>query len=171
MRTDRALARGLARVGQLWNDGRYADAFQEVERLLGLSPANPRLLVMRAQLAQLQDFQGQSDSPTLDEVGADLKRAARLDESSPVPLIELGYFHYAVRDDPKSASRYFRRAIQQCRDLLCEALHGQAKALAEQDRVAEAFDCLARAHALRHHDGKATEEDVIAQLRMILSDQ
>jgi hypothetical protein len=55
MRVGTALRQGLAKVGRAWRDGHYDQALVEVVRLLGISPANPSLLILRAQLIQLQD--------------------------------------------------------------------------------------------------------------------
>lgn len=78
---------------------------EEVDRLLTLGPANPTLLVTRAQLIRLQD--AEAGSPTLDDAEADLRLAVKLDESPLVPLIESACFTHAVKDDARGASRLF----------------------------------------------------------------
>lgn len=166
MRIETALKRGLDRVGRLWEEGRYELALDDVRRLLELSPANPRLLVMRAQLTQLQDTE--EEPPTLADAKADLKLASQLDEVSPAPLIELAYFTYAIDDDARGASRLFRGAIARCRELLREALLGQAKALTELGREGEALACLAEAQGLGRRDAKGDDAELLDQFRAIL---
>jgi hypothetical protein len=127
-----SIKQGLARVGQAWKAQRFDDALAEIDRLLAISPCSPPLLVKRAQLIQLQD--DEDGTPTLDDAKADLKLATDLDDQSPAGLIELGCFLLAVEDDPKKASVLFQKAILRCRDLLEEALRGQAEAEAELGR-------------------------------------
>ncbi|CAN5915167.1 hypothetical protein BH23PLA1_BH23PLA1_34240 [soil metagenome] len=103
MSIEETLKKGLVKVGQDWQARRYVAALEGVERLLEFSPGNPVLFVMRAQLTQLQDED--SSGPSLRDVSKDLKSAVALDQQSPVPLIELGYFTYAIEDDAKKASR------------------------------------------------------------------
>jgi hypothetical protein len=94
-----------------------------------------------------------------------LKLAADLDEQSPVALVELGHLLYAMADDAQAASRYFQKAIPLCKDLLKEALIGQAKAFSELERDADALACLAEAYSLLAHDGKSSTEDLLDQCR------
>lgn len=163
MKAERALRRGLAEVKRAWRAGRFEQALGIVEGLLVVSPANPSLLVMRAQLAQLQD--APDGRPTLEDAEADLKLAVRLDEHSPVPLVELGYLTHATKDDARAATRFFDEAIGRCRELLREALLGQAKALSELGRDAEALALLAEARGL--HATRNTDE-LVEEFRTIL---
>src|ERR1700736_5456006 len=84
-----ALKRGLAKVRRDWQAGHYDRALAEVNRLLIEWPDNPHLLVMWADLIQLQEA---DDGPTLEEAKAAYRRAADLDSDSPAALIELGHF-------------------------------------------------------------------------------
>ncbi len=165
MKVGTALKQGLAKVGREWDDGHYLQALVEVDRLLEISPANPSLLILRAQLIQLQD--DAAGSPTLDDARLDLKLAADLDERSPVALIELGYLIYATADDAKAATRYFQKAIPLCRDLLKEALIGQAKAFSELERDSDALACLAEAYSLLPHNGKSSTEEFLEQWKSL----
>ena len=165
MRVGTALKQGLARVGRAWRDRHYLEALAEVDGLLEISPANPSLLILRAQLIQLQD--DEVGAPTLDDARMDLKLAADLDEQSPVALVELGYLLYAMADDAKAASRYFQKAIPLCKDLLKEALIGQAKAFSELERDADALACLAEAYSLLSHNGKSSSEDLLEQWKSL----
>jgi len=166
MKAGLSLKRGLAEVWRAWEAEHYDLALAKLDRLVELNPANAPLLIMRAQLIQLQEGPNEP-TPPYDDALADLKLATALDTQSPVALIELGYLLYAVADDAKTASKYFRKAIPVCRDLLREALLGQAKALADQEEDAEALACLVEAYSLRTHNGKSGGEDVLEQLRML----
>jgi tetratricopeptide (TPR) repeat protein len=166
MKTTAALKRGLAKVWRDWESQRFDRALAEIERLLESQPDNPRLLVMRANLIPLQD-EVVAGGPTLEDARKDLKTAIKLDDRSPNPLIELGYFLYTFDDDAKAASKYFQKAIELCRELLKNALIGQAKALSELEHDAEAMGCLAEAYWLSEHNGKLNAEEIIEQLRSL----
>ena len=71
---------------------------------------------MRSDLTQLQD--DEDGSPTLTDAKADLETAVAMDEDSPVALIELGYFVYAIEDDVRTALKHFQKAIPICRSHL-----------------------------------------------------
>ncbi|MEJ7637032.1 MAG: hypothetical protein WKF75_03330, partial [Singulisphaera sp.] len=74
MRVGTALKQGLAKVGRARYDRHYLQALMEVDRLLEISPANPSLLILRAQLIQLQE--DEAGAPALDDARMDLKLAA-----------------------------------------------------------------------------------------------
>jgi Flp pilus assembly protein TadD len=166
MKSSAALKRGLAKVRVDWDKHRFDRALAEVERLLENQPDNPRLLVMRANLIPLQDEPNERGL-TLDDARRDLKTAVELDDRSPEPLTELGYFLYSFDDDAKAASKYFQKAIELCRDLLKDALIGQAKALSDLEHDSDALACLAEAYWLSSHNGKSNAEDIIEQLRSL----
>jgi tetratricopeptide (TPR) repeat protein len=154
------MKRGIAKARRLWREERCDLALNEVERLLKDWPYNPQLLIMRADLIQLQDEV--DGEPTSSDAKSDLEMAASLDEDCPTALIELGYFVFAVEDDAKTASKHFQKAIRLCRSLLKDALTGQAKALVELGRDAEALGCLAEAFS---QNGKSGGEEILQQLR------
>src|SRR4051794_31636368 len=93
------LKRKMGFVWRLWRQRRYDRALIEVNHLLETRRDNARLLVLRAALIQLQEDDG--ETPSLDDARDDLRLAVSLDEKSPESLIDLGYFLYAVDDDPK----------------------------------------------------------------------
>jgi tetratricopeptide (TPR) repeat protein len=152
MKPSKSLKRGLTEVRREWRAGRYDRALDMVGRLLENWPDNPHLLLLRAELIQLQEENG----PSLDEAKATLQRAVALDEQSPAALIELGHFLLAVEADAQAASKCFDKAIALCRRLLKEALLGQAETLAELERQPDALACLAEAYWLQSHNGKST---------------
>jgi tetratricopeptide (TPR) repeat protein len=151
-----SLKRGLSHVWKAWREERFDLALNEVNRLLEKRPDNSQLLVLRAELAQLQEDGG----PSLREVREELTLAVALDPRSPNALIELGYFHSAVEDDAEAASKSFRKAIKLCRDLLKEALLGQAEVLLELERDDEARTCLLEAVQLISSNGRPDLEDM-----------
>jgi len=165
MKTASSLKRGLTKVWKLQDDRRYDLALKEVDSLLEDWPGNAQLLVLRAELIQLQE--DEEGSPSLEDAKNDLKRALALDELSPNTLIEMGYFLFKVEDDAKAASKYFQRAIKQSREFLREALLGQAELLSEQDQKEEALACLLEAYQLRTQNGHLIERDLLERLKAL----
>jgi tetratricopeptide (TPR) repeat protein len=135
---------------------RFDRALTELNRLLCRWPDNPALLIMRAELIQLQD--AHAASPSLDDARADLERAAELDERCPNAQIELGHFLFAVKDNPKAALRCFKKATVMCRHLLKETLLGQADVLVELGRDADARACLVEAKCIHSHNGRPSTD-------------
>jgi tetratricopeptide (TPR) repeat protein len=142
---------GLARVRRAWLARDFAKALAEVDKLLKQWPDNPHLLVLWADLIQLQDTDGE---PTIEGAKAAYRRAIALNADSPEPHVGLGHYLFAVDDDPKAASECFAITVELCRSWLREALLAQAEALMELGRKQEAFDCRAQAHWLDKHNGK-----------------
>lgn len=163
MKTLESLKRGVSKARRLWREGRRDLALSQVDRLLEMWPDNPRLLVMRAELTQLQD--DVEGIPTLEDAKSDLIRAAGLDEDSPDPLIELGHFLFAVQDDAKRASRCFDKAVHLSVDLLTQALVGQAQALAELGQEAKASASLMTACSLVAQYRSSVRETVLERIR------
>lgn len=168
MKTIDSLKRGIAKARRLWRDGRRDLALTEVQRLLTEWPDNTRLLVMRAQLTQLQD--DADGVPTLDDAKNDLQKASELDDQSPAALIELGYLCYAVEDDSKAASRHFKKALNLCVDLLTQALVGHAGALADLDEKSKALNSLMEACSLVANYPDSVRDDVKSRLKGLLED-
>ena len=128
MKHTRSFDSGLAELAKLWEPGRFQKALTLVNRLLQEWPDNPLLLVKKAHLIQLQVS---TEGPDLEEAQAALERAAELDEASPLPLIELGFFHFAVQDDAQTALTYFEKAEELSKKLLKECRSGKKAALRE----------------------------------------
>jgi predicted Zn-dependent protease len=127
-----SLRQGLEDVDRQWHAGHFAGALTQVERLLEEWPSNPHLLVLRAELVQLQDT---CEGPTLGQAKDDLERAVELDPDSPAPLIELGHFLLAIEDDAEAAVQCFQRAMNLCVRLLKDAQHGRDQARQELGQV------------------------------------
>jgi len=147
--------RGLAKVQREWRARRYDRALVELDELLQDWPENPQLLIMRGQLIQLQEG---SEGPSLEQAKAALKRAADLDQESPVALLELGHYLFAVEDNAEAAEKCFSKAIASCRQLLLEALLAKAKVLTELERRSDALACLAEAYWLQPRNGRSARE-------------
>ncbi len=128
MKPTAAFTSGLERIDALWKPGHFGKALALVDRLLTEWPDNPVLLVKRGQLIQLQESEG---GPGLEEARAMLERAANLDEESPLPLIERGFFLFAVEDDAAAAAACFEKAEALGVRLLKECRKGKRAALAE----------------------------------------
>jgi tetratricopeptide (TPR) repeat protein len=170
MKSLTAFKRGVAKVRRDWQEGHYEAALREVDRLLKEWPDNPRLLVMWADLIQLQDA---TNGPSLGEAKSAYQRAAELEGDGSPALVELGHFLYSLDDDAKSANKIFDKAITAYRRLLIEALLGRAKALHEMGRVSEARACLDEAYMLRLRDPDGpdlttTFEEIMGQLNELL---
>lgn len=128
----------LARVHDLWADGQYDQALQEVEELLKVWPGNAALHIIWAALVQLQDQPAHS----LEEAKEALEVARRLDKDSPAAAIELGHFLDAVEDNPQAANKAFSEGVALARRLLVDALVGQARSLLQLNKKKEATKCL-----------------------------
>ena len=164
-KTKPGLAAGIGRVQAFWREGKYQQALNEVNDLVRNWADNPRLLVMRACLIQLQDNES---GPSLEDAKADLQRAILLDDQSPSPLVELAHFQLAVEDNPRVACKTFERVANLTRVLLKEALLGQADALSELDRRQEALARLVEAFSIHSHKGNShpqpDEEEILERL-------
>jgi len=157
--------RGVAEVRHDLEHGKYERALARVAKLLQDWPDNPQLLVMWADLIQLQES---DEGPSLDDARAALQRASELEGPSPAALIELGAYYYAVDDDPAAANKTFDKAIRLCKRLLIDAILGRAKALGDLERSQEAFACLAQAYALQNQNGHvpgADTAEILEQLK------
>jgi len=155
MRSISSLKRSLAKVRRLWLARKYAPAFAEVEHLRKEWPDNPHLLVMWADLLQLQD---KDHGPSLQQAKLSYQRAIDLDAQSPEALVGLGHYLYAMDDDNKGAHACFAKAIALCRNWLRETLLAQAKVLNELGRQQEAFACLAEAHLVSQSNGRTAND-------------
>jgi tetratricopeptide (TPR) repeat protein len=168
MRTSTSLKRGLDRVLALRREQRFDLALQDVTRLMELWPDHPRLLVLRAELIQLQgDEEG---LPTLDDAKNDLKRAVALDPFSADALIELGYFLYAVEDDAKAAAKYFEKVVHLCVEQFTQALVGHAEALSELGQETKAASSLMEACSLAAHYRGSVRENVLERIKDLMED-
>ncbi len=148
----KSLKNKLFQIEKLWGNQQYDQTLTQVEELQKFWPGHSKLLVLWANLVQLQE----NPTHTLQEAKDALQRAWELDEESPAAGIELGHFLDSVEDDPQAAMKVFSKATAQCRHLLIGGLIGQAKALLQLEKKSEALECLKEALDLanRHSQGK-----------------
>jgi tetratricopeptide (TPR) repeat protein len=161
MKSVQSLKRGLEKARRLCDDGRHDRAFTLIDRLRQKWPDNPELLVMWANLLQLQ---AENVGPPLQEAKRALQRAVGLSEESPRPLIELAHYLFALDDDTQAASRCFTKAVALSRRLLQEALQGEARALVELGRRSDALGCLAEAYWLGARNGKQADGEETSKI-------
>ncbi len=168
MKSIHSFKRGVAKVRRLWLARDYEQALAEVSRLLQDWPDNPYLLIMWADLIQLQ---GENEGPTLEDAKAAYQRAIALDEKSPAALIELGKYIFAVEDDTMAATKVLAGAIRLSKHLLKEAFLAQAEVLVELERRQEALACLAEAYWLGSHNNKVNSrrdpEEILERLESL----
>jgi len=134
----RAFKQKLAAVARLREEKRYDDALAAVEEMRKTWPGNGHLLVLWADLVQLQE----NPRHSLDEAKQALQHAMELDDSSPASGIELGAFLDNVEDNPRAAAKVYAGAVAAARQLLLDGLIGQAKALLQLDKREEARRCV-----------------------------
>jgi tetratricopeptide (TPR) repeat protein len=145
MKTTASYKRAVAAIRSFRQRHKYAEALASLEALLNQWPDQPVLLLLRAELIQLQDEQG----PRLDDAAIALKRAVALDDGNADAWLELGHFQFAIKDDARAAEKSFVQAIGASSATLIAALVGRAAALEELGRNSEAFDCLSAARYLQ----------------------
>ncbi len=156
---------GLSAVTRLWENDDYDAALAKVEELRKSWPGNAHLQVLWADLVQLQE----APTYSLEDAKEALQSAVELDKTSPAAMIELGHFLNAVEDDPKAAAKAYAEAIARARELLLEALIGQAKAFIQLEKKDEALRCVVEVLRLRQAESgakrnKSTEPDIIVKL-------
>lgn len=103
------------------------------------------LLLRKSAAIQLaEDASGYS----LNDAKRTLEQATSTFPDSPLPWIELGYFFFAVEDNPVEALRCFENAQAGATPMLENLALGLAGALKELDRVGEAVATLRRYETL-----------------------
>jgi tetratricopeptide (TPR) repeat protein len=145
MKSIGSFKRALGEIRSLMARRKHAEALAHVTALLGDWENQPALLVLRAELIQLQDENG----PPLDAAGDALKRAVALNDRNADAWLELGHFQFAVNDDAKTAEKSFAAAVAASSESLIAALVARAGALEEMGRTRDAFDCLSVARYLQ----------------------
>lgn len=96
-------------------------------------PSN--MLVMKSTAIQLAEY---SHGYTLQDAREALFFALELDPENPEILMELGYFHYAVDDNPKEAIPFFEKAISNSRNIYRDSIVGAVNARLELGMKSEA---------------------------------
>lgn len=156
MKHSSSYKRTVLKIQKQCDSGKYSQALKLADDLLRDWPDQPQLLVLRGRLIQLQES---PSGPTLDDAKSAFERAIDLDPESPAALIELGHYFYAVEDDSKRAAQCFEQAVHLTKQLLKDALMGQAKALSDLNHDQEALDCLIETYWLHPGNGKHSDPD------------
>jgi len=138
MTSTRSFKQKLTKVFRHWKNEQHDLALSEVEELLKSWPGNAQLHILWASLVQLQE----QPSHGLDEAKEALQRAVAIDPNSPGAAIELGHYLDSVEDNPRAASKAFTEGIRSARRLLMDGLLGQARALLQLGKRADALKCL-----------------------------
>jgi tetratricopeptide (TPR) repeat protein len=152
MKSISAYKRGLKKVWRHWLSSRFDRALVEVSHLLKEWPDNPRLLIMWADLIQLQE---KEEGPSLAGAKAAYQRAIDLDDNSAEALTEMGLFILAIEDDAQAAIPYFEKAAAVCRKFLEQALLGHAEACAELEQQSGATKILREVRQVQSHRAKS----------------
>jgi tetratricopeptide (TPR) repeat protein len=131
---------------ELASAGRRGEAFRLVNDLLRDGPPSPELLVLRAQLIQLLtgDECERNPDATLESAEESLRTACAVAPDSARPLMELGYFEYAVIERSDDALEHFAAAERILEQDLRECLVGAARAYFDLGRPDEAWEVVAR---------------------------
>jgi tetratricopeptide (TPR) repeat protein len=163
--------RDLEKIRRLCDRENYRRAFSAVNKLRQQWPDNPEVLVLWANLLQLQE---EDTGPSLEEAKKALQKAVSLDEQNPMPWNELGQYMFVIEDDAVRACHCFTKAIALSRRYLKDALINQAKALMETDHKAESMACLIDAYNVNGHDSldsiPKNGADILEQMRELSAD-
>jgi tetratricopeptide (TPR) repeat protein len=162
MKSTAEFKRRLEKIRRLCDKKQHARAFEETTQLLKHTPDNPQILILWANLLQLQE---EEKGPGLEEAKGALQRAVDLDDQSPSAWIELGYYLYALEDDNKAALKCFDEAVALARRLLKEALVGKVKALEDLGRAEEGWQYVEEVVWLQSQNGKAPDSSPFQLIR------
>lgn len=122
-----------ARIRKLFADGDFDGCLQAFEKLEASRALSPAELVQKARCIQLST----GELASVDDAEESLRRALELDPEYLPALLELGWFHHTVRDDPRSALGFFEKALAISKAAGDEALKGLSECRNElkQERV------------------------------------
>lgn len=138
----------VAEVRRLHEEGSHEAAHSLVTELVESCPFSPDLLVKKAKLMQLLDRGDELESEiSLDTVYQLLQAANAVSPSAIEPVLELGYFAYAVNNDSDEGLIHFERARQLAEVALHSAVVGKVQCLLEIGDFEMALDQLAAAEA------------------------
>ncbi|MGL5064849.1 MAG: hypothetical protein ACRC62_33125 [Microcoleus sp.] len=97
-------------LSKLYEQQKYGEAWQLLEKMLADYPYSIDLLVKRSKIIQLLDTEHIYELPSLDMAVESLQLSHLLAPDAIEPCLELGHFEYAVSDRPESAIKYFEAA-------------------------------------------------------------
>jgi len=151
MNNQKAYKQGLAAVSRFWEYNDFPAALTKIEEMRGTWPGNSHLWILWASAVQLQEDTAHS----LDDAKRALQVACEFDKTSPAGPIELGYFLDTVEDDPAAGAESFAAGAALARQLLCEALIGQAKTLLQLGKREDSLACLLEFLQVADHETKS----------------
>lgn len=134
---------------------RFSEAIaflHEIEKQRELTPAE---LVSMAHCNQLAPDEGEWDLKDSEKA---FKKALSIEHDYLPALIELGFFYYAVEDDPARALPFFQQAIEISRLHLTEASMGMAGCIEELQSQESASKFLGELHCGALVEDKLDEE-------------
>jgi tetratricopeptide (TPR) repeat protein len=150
----------LSGIRRTAKSGKADRALVELDKMLKLWPDHPRLLVEKSRLIQL------SDHGELEDVKQSLHRATEIDEDSPTPWIELGYYLLCINDQAQEAEERFEHAVELGLRQLIEAIAGKVYAILDQDdplparKLTDAAELLRIGQSLAERYGKSDSPEI-----------
>jgi tetratricopeptide (TPR) repeat protein len=122
-----------------WSQHDYATAMTAVDSLRQHYPHNAHVQTLWGNLVQLQE----DTLYSLADAKQALETAVVLDQESPQPLLELGYYLQQVEDNPQRALEVFVQSVQLSRQAFLAGLMAQAKLYQELGQDDELHQCCA----------------------------
>lgn len=140
----------LDHVRSLAKESRFGSAYAAIQKLQDRGYLTAELLVQRAWCIQMMEESDCAAHPesTLKSASHSLKTAHHLEPSAPQPLIEWGYFEYAINDDAGAAVPLFQEARDLAESQLREALIGLVKCCHELGDISKRDELLLRLSTL-----------------------
>ncbi len=124
----------LEHLQQLKDDEQYDQALKELVNI----PEEERSSEMWVLYGQFIQLAGNSGNIPLSEVERSYEKAMLLSPQNPVPMIEMGWYLFAVKDDVKLAKPYFEKALALIAKEQRMALWGYARCVEELESLPEA---------------------------------
>lgn len=124
----------LEYLQQLKDDEQYDQALKELVNI----PEEERSSEMWVLYGQFIQLAGDSGNIPLSEVERSYEKAMLLSPQNPVPMIEMGWYLFAVKDDVKLAKPYFEKALALIAKEQRMALWGYARCVEELESLPEA---------------------------------
>lgn len=117
---------------------------KELDRLYEIEKSRPldvSELVAKGRCLQVSD----GDEQTLREAEQTLLQAVRLDPEYVPAMLELGWYYLNVSDNPARAEPWFKKSRELLRDLMTDAVVGEARCAGELRSKSAAIDVLRNA--------------------------
>lgn len=121
-------------VGAMLREERFDEALSLIESLE--RPLTSAELVLKGRAIQLST----GHSAQLDEAEGAFREALALDDEYVPALLELGWYYFAVADDPHQGLECFRRALALSEGAIREATEGVSRCLEETEEASSQID-------------------------------